>query len=263
MSEMNSQSGMPAPAETKSNSGGTVFFTGNEGQDEDEGSDLSSPEIAPGTDAAGGSAAVLDQVLRRIGYSVENESGTDSSSAGTASASVNRSGAAASEDSSAEPDPALVIEPEEEKTGKPASGLGFDQDPALGMELDPALIETEDQPDLPSKSISGGYDPDDEPDDTEIPWDLFGTADMSLPQTSDEPVYRTFSRTGIPKDSGATTYQQRMLSSVLGKIIHAENFVPPEKKINARAISFWSRIFWSFLAIAGVVLILTSEIILS
>ncbi|MBO4292290.1 MAG: zinc ribbon domain-containing protein, partial [Lachnospiraceae bacterium] len=257
MNEINSNAGMPAPAET--NDQGTVFFTGNGDRNTAGEAAPESSDITPDTENAGGSAAVLDQILRRIGYSVEGGSG-DSPAEGS---SDSKSGPdlSASKESGKEPDPALIIESDEEPGEKQASGMGFDKDAALGLELDPPLIESNDTEDPAAKNASDEYDPDEDPDDTEIPWDLFGSADMSLPQASDEPGYRTFSRTGIPEeDSKAETYQQRMLSSVLGKIIHAENFVPPEKKINARAISFWSRIFWSFLAIAGVVLILTSEI---
>ena len=254
MNEMNSGAGMPAPAETKANDEGTVFYSGS-----DDGSagtsDPALSEMPHETGAPGGSAAILDQVLRRIGYSVEDEPAAGAPAPETGSAA--RPEPVASEGPVSEPDPALVIEPDEETEGKPASGMGFESEPALGMELDPALVET-DEDDVSGKG-AGGYDPDDDTDETDIPWDLFGSADMSLPMASGDGEYRTFSRTGLPEDTGASTYQQRMLSSVLGKIIQAENFVPPEKKVNARAVSVLLRVFWAILAAAGVVLILTSD----
>ena len=258
MNEINSNAGMPAPSETNAGDQGTVFFTGSSDRATAEEPSQEPSEIKPDPEASGGSAAVLDQILRRIGYSVDDGSG-DAKTEGSSDPAP-ASGVTASKETKNEPDPALVMEPDEEIGEKRTPGLGFEPDPALSLELDPALIEADEPSDTTGKTTSDGYDSEDEPDETEIPWDLFGSADMSLPQASDEPGYRTFSRTGIPEeDSKAETYQQRMLSSVLGKIIHAENFVPPEKMLNARAISIWSRIFWSLLAFAGVVLILMSD----
>ena len=52
-----------------------------------------------------------------------------------------------------------------------------------------------------------------------------------------------------------------MISSILGKIIHAENFVEPTTPENRRYISFGARLFWTALAICGVILILTTGIL--
>ena len=101
---------------------------------------------------------------------------------------------------------------------------------------------------------------EDDFDDQEIPWDLFSKADMVLPQSPEDPESRTFSRSGIPSEGLNTSYQQRMMSSVLGKIIQAENFVPQQKKPDTRKLSLSARLFWSILAIAGVVVILLTGI---
>ena len=83
---------------------------------------------------------------------------------------------------------------------------------------------------------------------------------MSLPQSPADPAYRTFSRSGLPADQDSSTYQQRMMSSILEKIIYAENFVPAVKKRNDRAVSYMARLFWFLAAVGGIVLILMTGI---
>ncbi len=216
----------PKPAET-------VFFTGNETPNETaDGTPAVNDIDLSGTD--GNSAAMLDRILRGIGYRTEGEA-----------APVQEQTAAPEQ--TAPEEPAAEETPEaEESADAPAEETSEAQ-----MEAASESSPVDDQP-IQIK--------DDDSDDLDIPWDLFGSADMDLPHSPADPAYSTFSRKGIPSDPGSTEYQQRMLSSVLKRIINAETFVRPLRKPNGRAISLAARIFWALLAIGGAAVILLTNL---
>ncbi len=236
MNEINSNSVTPAPNENRAKEDGTVFFTGS--HHEEEKPVQIPPEVLPREEESISSAAALDQILRGLGYQTEDE----------IPAAVSN-------------DPAL-IEPENEtkQDVKAEEKPAETEEPKPQDEPDFTAIPVDEEPEEPvtvSTKIPGKEDPEDEPD---IPWDLFESQDMSLPQSPEDPAFRTFSRSGIPSDGESTTYQQRMMSSILGKIIDAENFVAPRKKSGERSVSLAARMFWSVLALGGIILILLTGI---
>lgn len=220
MNEINSNSVTLTPAETRARDNGTVFYSGNREKPEVPAQVV--PEIPSEEEETLSSAEALDQILRGMGYQTEEEI--------------------------AENDPSSASD-------IPASDENLKPDTASD---DLIQAETPDEDPLLSQSkISVKEDLLEEPD---IPWDLFESQDMSLPQSPEDNEYRAFSRRGLPSDQDSTTYQQRMMSSILEKIIYAENFVPSRKKPNDRAVSFSARLFWSLIALGGIILIMMTGI---
>ncbi len=214
----------PQPAET-------VFFTGNETQDgTEEGTPAFNEIDLSGTE--GNSALMLDRILRGNGYHVEGET-------------------TPAQEQTAVPEQSAPDVPAEEPVVEEAAET-------------PAEETSEDRADAAPESSPVNDQPvqikDDDSDDLDIPWDLFGSAEMDLPHSPADPAYSTFSRKGIPSDPGSTEYQQRMLSSVLKRIINAETFVRPLRKPNDRALSLAARIFWALLAVGGVMIILLTNL---
>ncbi len=198
----------------------TVFFSGNEGQDGSADSSAASGDIdLTGTD--GNSAAMLDRILRGIGYHAEGEAAPAEETAPAEEAEPAPESEAPAEEPEAEAETSAETSP---------------------MEGQPVQIK------------------DDDAENFDIPWDLFGSGDMNMPYSPADPAYSTFSRKGIPSDPGSNEYQQRMLSSVLKRIINAETFVRPKRKPNGRAIGMAARIFWALLAVGGVLVILLTNI---
>ena len=226
MNEINSNSVTLTPAENRTRDNGTVFYSGNSEKPEDPVPDV--PEIIPQEEETLSSAEALDQILRGMGYQTEDEVAENVS-------------AGSSENASADENPKQE-DPQESKT-------------------ESSDTEAPDQPDedplLSQSRISVKEDLLEEPD---IPWDLFESQDMAFPQSPEDTEYRSFSRRGLPSDQDSTTYQQKMMSSILEKIIYAENFVPSRIKKNDRAVSIAARLFWSLIALGGVILILISGI---
>ncbi len=199
--------------------GETVFFSGNEGQDGSADSASAAGDIdLTGTD--GNSAAMLDRILRGIGYHAEGEAAPAEETAPAVETS--------------EPAPESEAPAEEPEAETPAE--------TSPMDGQPVQIK------------------DDDAENLDIPWDLFGSGEMNMPYSPADPAYSTFSRKGIPSDPGSNEYQQRMLSSVLKRIINAETFIRPKRKPNGRAIGMAARVFWALLAIGGVLLILLTNI---
>ena len=264
MSEMNSSSGSLTPGERNEKENGTVFYSGNHPSDDDEPEPEQEEiiEIDTSEDNSAGNAAMLDRILRGIGYQVEGETAPEMQD----------------QNSIPERDDIPTANEKEDKT---ADEIQSDtaQDtvskPVIHEVYVPQIIENplhvpEDNEDLSEKDADpydlGGEGKfpsrdDDGNEDLDIPWDLFGAADMTLPQSPEDPAYRTFSRSSIPEEADVNAYQQRMISSILGKIIHAENFVEPKTIQNKRYLSFRTRLIWTALAICGVVLILTTGIV--
>ena len=252
--DINSNSGSLTPAEQEENRNGTLFYSGNHPENDDipepDYSEISLPENNDGPNAE-----MLDRILRNIGYEVE---GTPQPEKATSDTSDKKS-----ESSDGHNEKAEAAEPAEQKTEvlKPIHGFYIPE------VIDNPLIPDDDADDLESKD----GDPDDTDDmdpqnrsefddDQDIPWDLFGSADMALPQSPEDPAFRTFSRSSIPDDPGSTTYQQRMISSILGKIIQAENYVEPPKVKNNREISFPARLLWAALALCGIFALLLTDL---
>ena len=227
MNEINSNSITLTPAENSVRDNGTVFYTGTEEKPEEPAPAV--PEIPSPEDETLSSAEALDQILRGMGYQTEDEIGDNSA-------------VAASENAAAADDDQETKDTQESKTetADSAEAEEADEDPLLSQ-----------------SRISVKEDLLEEPD---IPWDLFGSQDMSLPQSPEDTEYRSFSRRGLPSDQDSTTYQQRMMSSILEKIIYAENFVPSRKKPNDRAVSIPARLFWSLIALGGIILIMMTGI---
>lgn len=228
MNEINSNSVTPAPQENRVQENGTVFYTGNENAPAEEESSASDTVIPAGDSIS--SAEALDQILRGMGYQTEDEAG------------------------SADP-----VKPEPE-----AALQSQTAEPAVTPEPAPAVENTDNVPDVPA--ADDDYfdtkipEKEDLLDELDIPWDLFGSQDMTLPQSGEDPALKTFSRSGIPAEQESTTYQQRMMSSILEKIIYAENFVPAVEKSNPRRVSMLARLFWFLAAVGGAVLILMTGI---
>ena len=254
LNDINSSSGSLTPAEQQQNQDGIVFYSGNHPEnnsDAEDNSDL--VEISISDEDNTTSAEMLDQILRNIGYMVEGEAQPE-----------NQPGNAQETESVPEqPEPnsseSLPVSAKNNGLLRPIRQLFAPRvvdNPLILPEEDEETEETD--PDPYGLSIIKIPEKEDTPDDQEIPWDLFGSADMALPQSPEDPAYRTFSRGSIPEDAESTTYQQRMISSILGKIIQAENYYEPEKEKNNREISFWSRLLLSLLAICGVIFILSS-----
>ncbi len=209
----------------------TVFFRGNETQNETADGTPALNEIdLSGTD--GNSAAGLDRILRGIGYHTEGE-------------------ITPAREQAAVPEQSAPDVPAEEPAAEETAEAPAEETSAERAEAAPESVPVNDQP-IQIK--------DDDSDELDIPWDLFGSADMDLPHSPADPAYSTFSRKGIPADPGSTEYQQRMLSSVLKRIINAETFVRPLRKPNGRAVSLAARIFWALLAIGGVITILLTNL---
>ncbi len=265
MSEMDSSSGSLTPGERREKENGTVFYSGNHPSDEDKPEPEQEQEIIEidtSEDNSAGNAAILDRILRGIGYQVEGETAPEPQDQNSVPERNNIPAAEEKEDKSTD------------ETG-PDTAQNTVSKPVIHEVYVPQVIENplvfpEDNEDLSEKDADpydlGGEEKipsrdDDGNEDLDIPWDLFGAADMTLPQSPEDPAYRTFSRSRIPEEIDATAYQQRMISSILGKIIHAENFVEPKTILNRRYISFTARLFWTALAICGVVLILTTGIV--
>ena len=263
MSEMNSSSGSLTPGERREKENVTVFFSGNHPADDD----IPEPEqeiieIDTSEDNSAGNAAMLDRILRGIGYQVEGEPVPET--ADHNSIPEKADSPAADEQDENKPDetrPDTV----QETVSKPVIHEVY-----VPQVIENPLVPPEDDEEPGEKDADpydlGGdgkipYRDDDGSEDLDIPWDLFGAADMALPQSPEDPAFRTFSRSSIPEEADATAYQQRMISSILGKIIHAENFVEPKTPENKRYISFGARLFWTALAICGVILILTTGIV--
>lgn len=265
MTEMNSSSGSLTPAERREKENGTVFFSGNHPSDED----IPEPEpeqeiieIDTTEDNSAGNAAMLDRILRGIGYQVEGEPVPEMQDQSTTPEKSDSPAADEPEDKTPAESNADTVQ---ETVSKPVIHEVYVpqviENPLVPPEDDEELSEKDADPyDLGSEGKIPSRD-DDGNEDLDIPWDLFGAADMALPQSPEDPAYRTFSRSSIPEEADATAYQQRMISSILGKIIHAENFVEPKTAENKRYISFAARLFWAALAICGVVLILTTGIV--
>ncbi len=230
MNEINSNSVTPAPQENTARENGTVFFSG--GRHEPEESVQIPPEAMPLEEEPISSAAALDQILRGLGYQTEDE--------------IPPSGAE-------KPLPDVSDEDKKPEETPVVPGLQAQQE-------DTPAETNSDSNEEPAAAETKIPDKEDTPDEPDIPWDLFGSQDMTLPQSPEDPAFRTFSRSGIPADGENTTYQQRMMSSILGKIIDAENFIPPQKKSGERSVSIMARLFWSFIALGGIILILMTGI---
>ena len=259
LNEINSNSSSLTPSEQSENREGTVFYAGNHPSDEtapESSPDFSEININDGENAA--NAEVLDRILRNIGYELsESNKVKDEHTEETQPLNT--------EDKVSE----QQEEPQENKkngTADKTSGIlqplkGFFVPHVIDNPLIPDDDNTEEKDDDPyGLSEDTILEREDSEEEMEIPWDLFGSADMSLPQSPEDPAYRTFSRSGIPDDPGSTTYQQRMISSILGKIIQAENYVHPQKEKNNREISLLARLFLTILAICGTVIILTTNL---
>lgn len=259
MNEMNSASGSLTPSERQENENGTVFYSGN--QPVDENIPESKPEtefieIDTSEEGNGANAAMLDRILRGIGYQVEGEPQPGSrSEEQTGDKNTGKDETEVKEENTPASDAAKSSEKPEQQIYKPL----LIENPLVIPENDDDLEDDTDSDDINAEEKIPSKD--DDSSDLDIPWDLFGAADMSLPQSPEDPAYRTFSRSGLPEESDATAYQQRMISSILGKIIHAENFVEPVQEKNERAISLGARLFWTMLALCGIVLILLTPIV--
>ena len=264
LNEINSNSGSLTPSEQNENRDGTVFYSGNHPSDEpaaESAPDISEITINEEENAA--SAEMLDRILRNIGYEVSNSDKPEDEH-------LEETQPQETDDKdSDDKKPDSQIEPQEDKKASIANKAAGILKPIHGFFV-PHVI---DNPLIPDDGESEEKDTDpyglaeetipekvDSGEEMEIPWDLFGSADMSLPQSPEDPAYRTFSRSGIPEDPGSTTYQQRMISSILGKIIQAENYVQPQKEKNNREISLLARLFLTLLAICGTVVILTTNL---
>ena len=223
MNEINSNSVTLTPAENSARDNGTIFYSGNREKPEDPAPEV--PEITSPEEDTLSSAEALDQILRGMGYQTEDQV-TDNTADSLSPSSENQEQGS----------------PEEEESET------IDHEPAGPADEDPLLSQTR---------ISVKEDLLEEPD---IPWNLFESQDMSLPQSPEDVEYRAFSRKGLPSDQDSTTYQQRMMSSILEKIIYAENFVPSRNKPNNRAVSYTARLFWSLIALGGIILILLTGI---
>ena len=232
MNEMDRNSESLTPQEMQENSNGTVFYSGNtpEKPPADEKPESIRFEAPVEETETATDAAVLDQILRGIGYQVEEEQSAPET-----------------------PEPENITE--DPKPQVTQNTTADDSTSDKEQTPDPALIE--DDSFVPHETIPEKID---ELDEQDIPWNLFEAQDMSLPQSPEDPAYRTFSRSSIPEEAGNTTYQQRMMSSVLGKIIQAENFVLPKKNPSPRKVSMGVRLFWTLLALGGVLLILLTGI---
>lgn len=259
INEMNSNSGSLTPGEQAENQNGTIFFSGNHPENESAGgshteSEPDYTEISASDSESTASAAMLDQILRGIGYQVEGEPQPEEKPEKETDKPV----PAVPQERPSEPKEEQKNS-EKEKSAKPVSGTFVPQ------HIENPLIETEDELDEkdadPYDLAGDGMFPEKEDfADQDIPWDLFGAADMALPQSPEDPAFRTFSRKGIPEDNDNTAYQQRMISSILGKIIQAENFVRPKKEKNDRYVSFGARLALTAAAICGVIMILMTGI---
>ncbi len=265
MNEMNSSSGSLTPGERQEKENGTVFYSGNHPTDDN----ISEPEpeqeiidIDTTEDNSAGNAAMLDRILRGIGYQVEGEPVPVPAEQNT-TAEKPGSSFANKEDEEEKKQNEVSHAASQESISKPVFHEVY-----VPQVIENPLIQPDDEE--PGEKDADPYDlgsdgkipvRDDDSEELDIPWDLFGAADMALPQSPEDPAYRTFSRSSIPEEADATAYQQRMISSILGKIIHAENFVEPQTTENRRYISFGSRLFWTVAAIFGVVLILTTGIV--
>lgn len=260
LNDINSSSGSLTPAEQAENRSGTMFYSGNHPEDneipEPDYSEITIPE-----DNTGPNAEMLDRILRNIGYEVEGTPQPEKNPA----AKPDKNDSKSSDTTGNVPDKAVKTDSESStpEVLKPVHGFYIPQ------VIDNPLIlpENDDEDELDSKDVDSDdlngqnmYDSSEFPDDQDIPWDLFGAADMALPQSPEDPAFRTFSRSSIPDDPGSTSYQQRMISSILGKIIQAENYVQPVKEKNNREISFGARILWLALALCGIILLLVSDI---
>lgn len=254
MNEMNSSSVPLTPSEQQENQDGTVFYSGNHPADEpgqDQKEDIA--EISISDDSAS-NAEMLDRILRNIGYEVEGEAKPETS------VQENKIQNDTAQAQTEEPENNKEKSGNEEKASSDTPLRGFFIPQVIDNPLIPSDDEDPEEKDADPYGLMDEYIPEkeDSPDEQDIPWDLFGSADMALPQSPEDPEYRTFSRSSLPEDPGSTDYQQRMISSILGKIIQAENFVEPAKEKNERKISLWARIFLSVLAVCGVVFILQS-----
>ncbi len=254
LNDINSNSGSLTPAEQEENRNGTLFYSGNHPENDDipepDYSEITLPENNEGPNAE-----VLDRILRNIGYEVEGTPQPEKAAAGPSDDQSK---------SSEEPgEKAETAEPAEQAAEvlKPIHGFYIPEvidNPLIPNDNDDGLESKDGDPD-----DTDGMDPQDRDefdDDQDIPWDLFGSADMALPQSPEDPAFRTFSRSSIPDDPGSTTYQQRMISSILGKIIQAENYVEPPKVKNNRAVSLPARLLWAALALCGIFVLLLTDI---
>ncbi len=245
MNEINSTSVTPTPQEKKERENGTTFFTGND-QPETEEPELAIPDSLPQDEESLSSAAALDHILRNLGYQTEEEVRAAANAADLPSESV----APALSDPSDEIKAEEVLSDPEEQNGQPERISGNNS-------MDNAVPDNTDLTSGPEIKIPEKEDP---PEEQDIPWDLFGSQDMPLPQSPEDQTLRTFSRSGIPSDGESTSYQQRMMSSILGKIIDAENFNAPRKKSGERTVSLMARLLWAVAALGGIFLILTTDI---
>ena len=250
LNEMNENSVSLTPGERQNSENGTVFFSGNHPHDDDipEPDTSEIIDIDTSDESGTGNAAMLDRILRGIGYKVEGEplpvpvpDIEKDPVPEPVAAEPETKPLSAGKDSTAEVVHQVFVPQIVENPLIPDEGGAEEKD------IDPYDLGIGDG--IPTK--------DDDTEDLDIPWDLFGAADMSLPQSPEDPAYRTFSRSGIPDETDTTAYQQRMISSILGKIIQAENFVRPDQKVNSRYVSFGARLFWTALAVCGVVLIMS------
>ena len=262
LNEMNSSSASLTPSERQENEDGTVFFSGN--HPTDEGPTEQQPEVTEISisEDNGASAEMLDRILRNIGYEVAGEPTPEETKNEEPSEEISKN---ESKDSGQEETNTVKENKDRESSGKtnilkPLRGF------FIPKVIDNPLIPDDDD-DLSEKDADPyGLEDDEIPvkedygEELDIPWDLFGSADMSLPQSPEDPAYRTFSRKDLPEDPGSSSYQQRMISSILGKIIQAENFVQPPQEKNNREISLAARLILSVLAIVGVILIMNSNL---
>ncbi|MBR6090234.1 MAG: zinc ribbon domain-containing protein [Anaerolineaceae bacterium] len=247
MDEINSSSVSLTSSERQENQNGTVFYSGNSPRDgavSDEQPEIGDIDVP--LDNTGSNAALLDRILRGAGYQVEGEPVPEEVSP----EDKNQTEVSAPHKSDEE---AEVSEPL-----RPIPGFFIPDviDNPLIIDDSGDISGKDEDPDDPDGKMP---EKDDNPDDQDIPWDLFGSWDMTLPQAQEDPV-RTFSRSSLPEDEDSTAYQQRMISSILGKIIQAENYVRPQKRENNRAVSMGARLFWAFAAIFGILLILMTGI---
>ena len=164
MNEINSNSVTLTPAENKVRDNGTVFYSGNREKPEDLAPDV--PEIIQQEEETLSSAEALDQILRGMGYQTEEEIAENNP-----------------------PEPAEKPDTDGNHESKDTQEL----DTGSADQADPS----DEDPLLSQSRISVKEDLLEEPD---IPWDLFGSQDMSLPQSPEENEYRAFSRRGLPSD---------------------------------------------------------------
>lgn len=98
-------------------------------------------------------------------------------------------------------------------------------------------------------------------DTAEIPWNLFESGTMSIPQYAADSDYQTFEREPLTNVIGnSPSYQRRMIVSLIDRVVRTENTIhlPVEEKI--RETGLLPKITFLILAIAGILVFLLSGI---